>query len=154
MHKISILLIFGLAFALVPYSYGESCTMSDVTVIDEKGIELGACKNPDNNTGKKFTYVSKANAACCKAETGRFKTLCIHYSLCKGEETIKPLCPINNPNYKFIDNVCYFFEATKLSFEDAKQNCQTKFGKGFGKLWESFTFTQQKPVLHSIKCVK
>ena len=85
MHKIT-LLIFGLALAFVPYSYGQSCTMSDVTVIDEKGIELGACKNPDTNTGKKFTYVSKANAACCEAQTGRFNTLCINYSLCEGSK--------------------------------------------------------------------
>ena len=83
MHKIT-LLIFGLAFAFVPYSYGQSCTMSDVTVINEKGIELGACKNPDSHKGKKFTYVSNANSACCEARTGRFKTLCINYSLCNG----------------------------------------------------------------------
>ena len=42
MHKISFLLIFGLAFAFVPYSYGESCTMSDVTVIDEKDLNVGS----------------------------------------------------------------------------------------------------------------
>ena len=78
------LLIFGLAFAFIPCSYGQSCTMSDVTLINEKGVELGACKNPDTNTGKKFTYVSNADAACCEAETGRFKTLCINYSLCKN----------------------------------------------------------------------
>ena len=90
MHKIT-LLSFGLAFAFVPYSYGQSCTRSDVTVVDEKGIELGACKNPDNNTGKKFTYVSKANDACCEARTGRFKTLCINYSLCNGDTKVGPM---------------------------------------------------------------
>ena len=78
MHQMT-LLIFGLAFVFVPYSYGQSCTMSDVTVVDEKGNEFGACKNPDNNTGKKFTYVSKADAACCEAQTGRFRSLCINY---------------------------------------------------------------------------
>ena len=53
--------------------------MDDTTIIDEKGVELGACKNPDTHQGKAFTYVSKANNACCEAETGRFKNLCINY---------------------------------------------------------------------------
>ena len=91
------LLIFGLAFAFIPCSYGQSCTMSDVTLINEKGVELGACKNPDTNTGKKFTYVSKANDACCEARTGRFKTLCINYSLCNGGTKVGPMIKTTTP---------------------------------------------------------
>ena len=69
--------------AFVPYSYCQNCVKSDITVIDEKGNELGSCMSPDRD-GKIFTYVEKgANEACCEAFTGRFINYCINYSLCQ-----------------------------------------------------------------------
>ena len=77
-----ILFTFVLAITFIPYSHGQ-CQMSDTTITNENGDELGACKNPDTR-GKLFTYVSNSNSACCEARTGRFRTLCINYSLCNG----------------------------------------------------------------------
>ena len=75
-----ILFTFVLAITFIPYSHGQ-CQISDTTITDEKGVELGACKNPDTS-GKLFTYVSNSNSACCEARTGRFRTLCINYKFC------------------------------------------------------------------------
>ena len=55
-------------------------TGTAITVIDEKGVELGDCKAPDQN-GKLFAYVLKGKGDC-EANTGRFKEYCINYSLC------------------------------------------------------------------------
>ena len=73
-----ILLTFVIAIALVPYSNCQNCEASLVTVIDEKGQELGACKSPDVQ-GKVFTYIKKENGECCESSTGRYKNYCINY---------------------------------------------------------------------------
>ena len=63
---------------------------SDFTVTDEKGNELGDCKNPDVIKRKLFTYVNQPTdrqsckyKACCEANTARYPNKCINYSLCK-----------------------------------------------------------------------
>ena len=43
-------------------------------------------------------------------------------------------CLNGEPNHRFIDNTCYHFETTYKSYDDAKQNCNTKVPQG--KLFE------------------
>ena len=43
-------------------------------------------------------------------------------------------CPTSKPNYRSIENRCYYFETTFKSYDDAKQNCNTKVPQG--KLFE------------------
>merc|ERR1711935_1180584 len=36
-------------------------------------------------------------------------------------------CPTSKPNYRSIDNRCYYFERTSKTYNEAKRNCNTKF---------------------------
>ena len=94
-----ILITFVFAIAFIPYSHGQ-CVGSDKTVTNENGIVLGACNNEDSNKGEKFTYVDTTDAngdPCCEARTGRFKTLCINYSLCNGGTKVGPMIKTTTP---------------------------------------------------------
>ena len=51
-------------------------------------------------------------------------------------------CPTSKPNYRSIENRCYYFETTFKSYEDAKQNCNTKFPQG--KLFEPKSLSSNK----------
>ena len=53
-------------------------------------------------------------------------------------------CPTSKPNYRVIDNICYYFETTLKSYEDAKQNCKTKFPQG--KLFEPKSSSSNRKV--------
>ena len=54
-------------------------------------------------------------------------------------------CPTSKPNYHSIDNRCYYFEKTSKTYNDAKQNCNTKFTRG-GKLFEPKSSSLNKKV--------
>ena len=54
-----------------------------------------------------------------------------------------PSCPKNDPNYHLLNDHCIFLEHTKLSYQDAKQNCKVKFG-GHGKLYEPLTWSENQ----------
>ena len=58
------------------------------------------------------------NSYKCTCETG------YHGSNCDTH------CPTSEPNYRLIDNVCYYFETTGKSYDDAKQDCNNKFARG------------------------
>ena len=45
------------------------------------------------------------------------------------------VCPTSDPKYHIIDEICLYYEKTKLNYEDAKANCETKFD-GNGRLFE------------------
>ena len=51
---------------------------------------------------------------------------------------LEPSCPTSsNPNYKKISGSCIYFETSKKTHSDAKENCKTKFGPGStGRLLE------------------
>ena len=53
-------------------------------------------------------------------------------------------CPTTNPNYQAIDNICYYFETKPKTYDDAKQNCNTKFTQG--KLFEPKSLASNKKV--------
>ena len=52
-------------------------------------------------------------------------------------------CPTNDPNYHLLNDHCIFLEHSKLSYQDAKQNCKIKFD-GHGKLYEPLTWSENK----------
>jgi hypothetical protein len=52
-------------------------------------------------------------------------------------------CPPNDPNYHVLNDHCIFLEKSGKNYEDAKQNCETKFG-GHGKLFEPKTWSENQ----------
>ena len=61
-------------------------------------------------------------------------------------------CLKGEPNYRFIDNTCYYFETTYKSYDDAKQNCNTKFPQG--KLFEPKSLSSNKKVYKMALSIK
>ena len=47
-------------------------------------------------------------------------------------------CPTHD-NYKVINNVCYYFERQKKTYNDAQLNCRAKFGTLGAHLFEPYT---------------
>ena len=55
---------------------------------------------------------------------------------------------MSNPNYKVISGSCYYFENTKTkNYADAQLNCQNKFDKLGGKLFEPLSVEINDKVL-------
>merc|ERR1712008_245436 len=52
-------------------------------------------------------------------------------------------CPTNDPNYHLLNDHCIFLEKSYKTYEDAKQNCETKFS-GHGKLFEPKTWSENE----------
>ena len=75
------------------------------------------------------------NSYKCTCETGYYGSNC---------DLQTPPCPTSEPNYRLIDNTCYYFETTRKSYDDAKQNCNTKFPQG--KLFEPKSLSSNKKV--------
>ena len=75
------------------------------------------------------------NSYKCTCETGYYGSNC---------DLQTPPCPTSEPNYRLIDNTCYYFETTRKSYNDAKQNCNTKFPQG--KLFEPKSLSSNKKV--------
>ena len=77
------------------------------------------------------------NSYKCTCETGYYGSNC---------DLETPPCPTCDcePNYRLIDNTCYYFETTSKSYDDAKQNCNTKFSQG--KLFEPKSASSNKKV--------
>ena len=72
---------------------------------------------------------------------GDYETL--NQKMIQVEVSLK--CPTSNPNYRAIDNKCYYFETTHKSYDDAKQNCNGgKFTRG--KLFEPKSLSSNKKV--------
>ena len=53
-------------------------------------------------------------------------------------------CPLNGENYRSIDNKCFYVDTTLRNYDDAKQNCNTKFSRA--KLFEPKSSTTRKRV--------
>ena len=51
-------------------------------------------------------------------------------------------CPTDNNNYKLINNVCYYFESQKMTYNKAQLNCRLKVGQFGGHLFEPYTKVQ------------
>jgi hypothetical protein len=52
-------------------------------------------------------------------------------------------CPTNDPNYHLLNDHCIFLEKSNKNYEDAKQNCESKFS-GHGKLFEPKTWSENQ----------
>ena len=74
-------------------------------------------------------------------ETGYFGLNC---------DSQKPPCPTNDSNYHKLNDSCYFFEKTYLTFEKAKSGCSDKFVGG-GKLYEPRSMTTFKKIYKEAK---
>ena len=81
------------------------------------------------------TCTDLINSYKCVCETGYFGLSC--------DSQTQPPCPTNDPNYHILNDHCIFIEHTSKSYEDAKQNCQTKFA-GHGKLFEPTTWSENQ----------
>ena len=52
-------------------------------------------------------------------------------------------CPTSDPRYHIVDGLCLYYENTRLNFDDAIQNCHTKF-QATGRLFEPKTVAINK----------
>ena len=77
------------------------------------------------------TCTDLINSYKCECENGYFGLNC------------DSTCPPNGPNYHVLNDHCIFLEKTQKNYEDAKQNCETKFG-GHGKLFEPKTWSENQ----------
>ena len=59
------------------------------------------------------------------------------YNIIHGSRLLN--CPVNNSKYAFINDTCYYFEATKLGHSEAATNCLSMFGGRVGVLFEPKT---------------
>lgn len=55
------------------------------------------------------------------------------------------VCPIEDSKYRLIDGICFFYESTRLNYDTAKANCETKFD-GNGRLYEPRSLDTMKKV--------
>ena len=78
------------------------------------------------------------------------------------QESIRPLesdsrklnCPENDDvNYAFIGDICYFFEINSKNYQDAKANCESKFGNRVGQLFEPKSLERNNQVHNKAKLV-
>ena len=84
-----------------------------------KKCEINPCKNGGS-------YSGLINDYSCKCTNGFYGKNC------------EISCPISDPNYHIVDGVCLYYEKTELNFDDAIQNCRTKF-QATGRLFEPKT---------------
>ena len=80
------------------------------------------------------TCTDEINSYKCVCETGYVGLNC---------DSQTPPCPTNDPNYHKLNDHCIFFEKSSKNYEDAKQNCETKFD-GRGKLFEPKTWSENE----------
>ena len=80
------------------------------------------------------TCTDLINSYKCVCETGYVGLNC---------DSQTPPCPTNDPNYHKLNDHCIFFEKSSKNYEDAKQNCETKFD-GRGKLFEPKTWSENE----------
>ena len=87
-------------------------------------IQVDECaSNPCQNSGSCSDLI---NNYACKCANGFYGKNC------------EISCPTSDPKYYIVDGVCLYYEPTDLSFDDAIQNCHTKF-QATGRLFEPKT---------------
>merc|ERR1711935_366815 len=111
----------------VPSGYTCSC----VPGTSGTNCEVNFDECSENPCGVHGTCTDLINSYKCECETG--------YSGLNCDST----CPTNDPNYHLVNDHCIFLEKSGKSYEDAKHNCETKFG-GHGKLFEPKTWSENE----------
>jgi len=86
-------------------------------------------------------YNTKYIGVC---ETGYFGLNC---------DSQTPPCPTNDPNYHVLNDHCIFLEKSTKSYDDAKQNCESKFA-GRGKLFEPKTWSENQMAYKIAKSIQ
>jgi len=90
-----------------------------------------------------YSSCSKSCGGGEKTKTRQKKTSEQNGGSCLGQRTSTavcnthncPDCPLSDPDYLIVEEICLFYEKTLMKFDDAKANCETKFG-GNGRLFE------------------
>ena len=111
---------------------GYTCTCVQGT--SGKNCEVNFDECSENPCGVHGTCIDLINSYKCVCENGYFGLNC---------DLTGKSCPTNDPNYHLLNDRCLFFEKSNKNYEDAKQNCETKFG-GYGKLFEPNTWSENQ----------
>jgi len=123
----------------VPSGYTCSCVPGS----SGKNCEVNFDECSENPCGVHGTCTDLINSYKCVCETGYFGLNC---------DSQTPPCPNypNDPNYRLLNDgcifgndCCIFLEKSRKTYEDAKQNCETKFA-GHGKLFEPKTWSENQ----------
>merc|ERR1712008_348317 len=114
----------------VPSGYTCSC----VPGTSGKNCEVNFDECSENPCGVHGTCTDLINSYKCVCETGYFGLNC--------DSQTCPNYP-NDPNYRLLNNRCIFLEKSWKSYDDAKQDCETKFA-GHGKLFEPKTWSENQ----------
>ena len=61
----------------------------------------------------------------------------------KKDDIDRIKCSTNTTNYRLINQKCVYYETQGYNYEDAKQNCKTKFD-GNGRLFEPTTWNENE----------
>ena len=100
----------------------------------------------ENPCGGHGTCTDLINSYKCVCQTGYFGLNC------DFQPTPCPNYP-NDPNYHLLNDRCIFLEKSEKSYEDAKQNCETKFG-GHGKLFEPKFWSENQMAYKIVKAIR
>ena len=111
---------------------GYICTC--VPGLTGKNCDVNFDDCSENPCGVHGSCTDLINSYKCECETGYLGLNC---------DSQTPPCPTNDPNYHQLNDHCIYMEQSWKIYDDAKQNCLTKFG-GHGKLFEPKTWSENQ----------
>jgi len=120
---------------------GYICTC--VPGLTGKNCDVNFDDCSENPCGVHGSCTDLINSYKCVCETGYFGLNC---------DATGTSCPTNDPDYHVLNDHCIFLEKSHKTYEDAKQNCETKFA-GHGKLFEPKTWSENQMAYKIAKAI-
>jgi hypothetical protein len=136
-------LVFGISELLLKETKKRANSNNENPIVG-KNCEVNIDECSENPCCVHGTCTDKINSYKCVCETGYFGLNC---------DSQTPPCPTSDPNYHVLNDHCIFLEKSNKNYEDAKQNCETKFD-GHGKLFEPKTWSENQMAYKIAKSIR